>query len=251
MFYALNGRMLKKALIIICSAFFTAVILYAYETNRPVFSLPSGPKAVYKVDNARGQVALTFDISWGDENAEQILDVLKQHGIKNATFFLSASWAERHPSVVKRIKEDGHEIGSMGYQFVNYTELESSKIRQDLMMAKKVFDTLGVKNVELLRPPGGNFNKTVLKIADSLGYTVVHWSINSKDWLNPGTEQIVANVTNDLEPGDIVLLHASDSAKQTAKALPKIIAVMKENGYQNVRLSELLANGEAKSKGID
>ncbi|NNU97907.1 polysaccharide deacetylase family protein, partial [Anoxybacillus sp. EFIL] len=127
-------------------------------------------------DNARGQVALTFDISWGDENAEQILDVLKQHGIKNATFFLSASWAERHPSVVKRIKEDGHEIGSMGYQFVNYTELESSKIRQDLMMAKKVFDTLGVKNVELLRPPGGNFNKTVLKIAHSLGYTVVHWS---------------------------------------------------------------------------
>lgn len=79
----------------------------------------------------------------------------------------------------------------------------------------------------------------------------MHWSINSKDWLNPGTEQIVANVTNDLDPGDIVLLHASDSAKQTAKALPKIIEVMKENGYKNASLSELLANGKAESKGID
>ncbi|CAM4013068.1 MULTISPECIES: polysaccharide deacetylase family sporulation protein PdaB [Geobacillus] len=251
MFYALNGRTLKKALIIICSAFFTAFILYAYEMNRPVFSLSSGPKAVYKVDNDRDEVALTFDISWGDENAEKILDVLKQHGIKNATFFLSASWAERHPSVVKRIKEEGHEIGSMGYNFVNYAELENAKIRQDLMMAAKVFDMLGVKNVELLRPPGGNFNKKVLKLAESLGYTVVHWSVDSKDWLNPGTEQIVANVTSDLEPGDIVLLHASDSAKQTAKALPKIIAAMKENGYKNASLSELLANGEAESKGID
>ncbi|MBB6284300.1 polysaccharide deacetylase family sporulation protein PdaB [Geobacillus subterraneus] len=251
LFYALNGRTLKKALIIICSAFFTAVVLYAYEVNRPVFSLSSGPKAVYKVDNDRDEVALTFDISWGDENADKILDVLKQHGIKNATFFLSASWAERHPTVVKRIKEEGHEIGSMGYNFVNYTELENAKIRQDLMMAEKVFDALGVKNVELLRPPGGNFNKNVLKIAESLGYTVVHWSIDSKDWLNPGTEQIVANVANDLEPGDIVLLHASDSAKQTAKALPKIIAAMKEKGYKNASLSELLANGEAESKGVD
>jgi len=251
LFYALNGRALKKALIIVCSAFFTAVILYAYEANRSVFSLPSGPKAVYKVDNDRDEVALTFDISWGDENADKILDVLKEHRIKNATFFLSASWAERHPAVVKRIKEEGHEIGSMGYNFVNYTELENAKIRQDLMMAKKVFDTLGIKQIELLRPPGGNFNKNVLKVANSLGYTVVHWSIDSKDWLNPGTEQIVANVTNDLAPGDIVLLHASDSAKQTAKALPKIIAAMKENGYQNVSLSELLANGEAESKGVD
>lgn len=103
----------------------------------------------------------------------------------------------------------------------------------------------------MLRPPGGNFNKKVLKLAESLGYTVVHWSVDSKDWLNPGTEQIVANVTSDLEPGDIVLLHASDSAKQTAKALPKIIAAMKENGYKNASLSELLANGEAESKGID
>ncbi|KAF0993569.1 polysaccharide deacetylase family sporulation protein PdaB [Geobacillus sp. TFV-3] len=251
MFYTLNGRTLKKALIIICSAFFTAIVLYAYEINRPVFSLPSGPKAVYKVDNARNEVALTFDISWGDENADKILDVLKQHGIQNATFFLSASWAERHPAVVKRIKEEGHEIGSMGYNFVNYTELENAKIRQDLMMAKKVFDMLGIKQVELLRPPGGNFNKNVLKVAQSLGYTVVHWSIDSKDWLNPGTDKIVENVTSDMEPGDIILLHASDSAKQTAKALPKIIASIKENGYKNASLSELLANGEAESRGIE
>ncbi|MFB5166290.1 polysaccharide deacetylase family sporulation protein PdaB [Parageobacillus toebii] len=250
-FYALNGRSLKKALIIVLSAFFTATILYAQGINNPTLSLSTGPKAVYKIEKSKHEVSLTFDISWGDQNALHILDVLKQNGIKNATFFLSASWAERHPNIVKRIKEDGHEIGSMGYNFVNYTELESPKIRQDLMQAKKVFDTLGIKEITLLRPPSGNFNKNVLKIADSLGYTVVHWSIDSKDWLNPGVKTIVENVVNDMEAGDIILLHASDSANQTAKALPKIIEAMKENGYRNVSVSQLIANGDVNSKEIN
>jgi peptidoglycan/xylan/chitin deacetylase (PgdA/CDA1 family) len=134
---------------------------------------------------------------------------------------------------------------------LNYTELENAKIRQDLMQAKKVFDTLGIKEITLLRPPGGNFNKNVLKIADSLGYTVVHWSIDSRDWLNPGTKTIIENVTDNMEAGDIILLHASDSANQTAKALPKIIATMKEKGYRNVSVSQLIANGDASSKEIN
>lgn len=250
-FYALNGRSLKNTLIVVLSAFFTAIILYAQGMDNPALSLSTGPKAIYKVKKSKEEISLTFDISWGDQNALHILDVLKQNGIKNATFFLSASWAERHPNIVKRIKEDGHEIGSMGYNFVNYTELESAKIRQDLMQAKKIFDTLGIKEITLLRPPSGNFNKNVLKIADSLGYTVVHWSVDSKDWLNPGVKKIVENVVNDMEAGDIVLLHASDSANQTAKALPKIIEAMKKSGYRNVSVSQLIANGEANSQEIN
>jgi polysaccharide deacetylase family sporulation protein PdaB len=249
-FYAINGQSLKRALIIVLSAFFTATILYAHGMYNTTLSLSAGPKAIYKVDEIKNEIALTFDISWGDRNALRILDVLKQNGIKNATFFLSASWAERHPNIVKRIKEDGHEIGSMGYNFLNYTELENAKIQQDLMQAKKVFDTLGIKEITLLRPPGGNFNKNVLKIADSLDYTVVHWSIDSKDWLNPGTKKIVENVADNMEAGDIILLHASDSANQTAKALPKIIAAMKEKGYRNVSVSQLIANGDASSREI-
>jgi polysaccharide deacetylase family sporulation protein PdaB len=250
-FYVLNGRTLKKTFIIVIAAFFTASILYIQQKNNPVFSTPTGPKAVYKAEKSKNEVALTFDISWGDEKAIPILDTLKKSGIKNATFFLSASWAERHPSIVKRIKEEGHEIGSMGYNYVNYTQLEEDKIRRDLLQAQKVFKTLGIKNVNLLRPPHGNFDKKVLKIADSLGYTVVHWSVDSKDWLNPGVDIIVNNVVENMDGGDIILLHASDSAKQTSEALPQIINIMKKNGYQNVSISELIANAEAKSREIN
>ncbi|MCP6379802.1 polysaccharide deacetylase family protein, partial [Klebsiella pneumoniae] len=76
-------------------------------------------------------ISLTFDISWGDERTEPILNTLKANGIKNATFFLSASWAERHPDTVARIVKDGHQIGSMGYAYKNYANLESSEIKKD------------------------------------------------------------------------------------------------------------------------
>ena len=62
--------------------------------------------------------------------------------------------------------------------------LETNEIRRDLLRAQDVFTKLGVKQVKLLRPPSGEFNKATLKIAESLGYTVVHWSNNSNDWKN-------------------------------------------------------------------
>ncbi|MFP9202910.1 polysaccharide deacetylase family protein, partial [Enterococcus faecalis] len=78
---------------------------------------------------------------------------LKANGIKNATFFLSASWAERHPDTVARIVKDGHQIGSMGYAYKNYANLESSEIKKDMNRAQTAFEKLGVKDIQLLRPP--------------------------------------------------------------------------------------------------
>jgi len=250
-FLILNSKQLKQTLIILVAAFFTAGILYIENgVYLPVFSTEEGPRAIYKGEKEGKKIALTFDISWGDTKALPILDLLQKEGIKNATFFLSAAWAERHPDIVKRIVEDGHEIGSMGYEYKNYTELEEAKVKRDILHAREVFKTLGVKDITLLRPPNGNFDKTVLKVADSVGYTVVHWSVNSNDWKNPGVDQIVNNVTSKLKGGDIVLLHASDSAKQTEKALPAIIKGVKQKGYSNATVSDIISNAEAKSKEI-
>jgi polysaccharide deacetylase family sporulation protein PdaB len=251
-FFVLHSKKIKQAFIIVIAAFFTAGVLFVENVfQQPVFKTKDGPRAVFRGEGSGNKISLTFDISWGDEKALPILDTLKNEGINNATFFLSGSWAERHPDIVKRMIEDGHEIGSMGYSYENYTELEETKIKRDLLLAQEVFKTLGVKNVTLLRPPTGNFDKKVLKVANSLGLTIVHWSVDSKDWTNPGVNKIVNNATSKLQAGDILLLHASDSAKQTAKALPSIIEVIKQKGYTNVSVSELIANADTESKEIE
>lgn len=216
----------------------------------PVFSTDTGPKAIYKGETDSKDISLTFDISWGDERAEPILNTLKANGIKNATFFLSASWAERHPDTVARIVKDGHQIGSMGYAYKNYANLESNEIKKDMNRAQTAFEKLGVKDIQLLRPPTGQFNKNVLKVAKQYNYTVVHYSVNSQDWTNPGVEKIIDNVTKQVSGGDIILLHASDSAKQTEEALPDIIHQLKEKGLKNVTVGDLIANSDARSAEV-
>lgn len=120
----------------------------------------------------------------------------------------------------------------MGYAYKNYANLENSDIKKDIVRAQTAFEKLGIKDVHLLRPPTGQFNKDVLKIANQYDYTVVHYSINSHDWTNPGVQKVIDNVSSQLAGGDIVLLHASDSAKQTEEALPEIINRLKEKGLK-------------------
>lgn len=246
-FYVVSGRFLKQVSLIMIVAFFTAWFLYMDNLSQlPAFSTNSGPKAVYRGEK---DIALTFNIGWGDEKAEPILNVLKKEDVKSATFFLAGSWAERHPDIVDQIKKSGYEIGILGYNYVDYTEIDNTKIKKDISKAQEVFAKLNIKNIKVLRAPTGHFDERTLKIAEQYGYTVVHWSIDSKDWTNPGVNAIVANV-DQAKKGDIVLLHASDSAKQTAQALPLILADLKHKGLKLVTVSEMIANGNASSAEI-
>ncbi|MFD2971526.1 polysaccharide deacetylase family sporulation protein PdaB [Peribacillus deserti] len=246
-FQAANAKKIKQYTFIIVIAFFTAVFLYVQSLNNfSVFSTMTGPKAVYKGER---DLALTFNIGWGDVKAKPILDTLKQEKVRAATFFLSGSWAERHPELVGQIVKQGYEIGMLGYGYKDYTNMEEQEIARDISKAQDVFRKLNVKNIELLRSPTGHFDQRLLKVGDRYGYTVVHWSLDSKDWTNPGVQEIVTNI-EDVEEGDIVLLHASDSAKQTAKALPQIINTVQSKNLKFVSVSEMIANSSTKTKEI-
>ena len=250
-FYVWHIKRIKQLIIIMIAAFATASFFYVQNLlPLPVFSTEGGAKAVYRGDSDTNEVALTFNISWGDQKAMPILDTLKANGIKDATFFLSASWAERHPDVVERIRKDGHQIGSMGYAYKNYSQMKKSEIKKDLAKARHSFQKLGLDDLTLLRPPTGQFNKDVLDVAKQYGYTVVHYSINSDDWTNPGVQKIVQNVNETVNAGDIVLFHASHSAKQTKEALPEIVHHLRSKGLKNVTVSELIANTDAKSSEV-
>ncbi|KKK35257.1 polysaccharide deacetylase [Mesobacillus campisalis] len=247
-FVVLNGKSIKQALVIMIAAFFTAWFFYVENIVQiPAFSSDDGPKAVYKGEK---DVALTFNIGWGDEKAEPILDVLKKENVSSATFFLAGSWAERHPELVSRIVKEGYEVGMLGYDYKDYTELEDAKIRQDILKAQEAFRKLNIKDIELLRAPTGHFDKRSLNIAERAGYTIVHWSLDSKDWTNPGVQLIVDNISK-AKKGDIILMHASDSAKQTAASLPQVLDQLKKKNLKMVTVSEMIANGKSDSKEVN
>lgn len=167
-----------------------------------------------------------------------------------ATFFLSSPWSKTHPEIVTSIKDAGYEIGSHGHKHVNYSTLSNEEIRTQITTAHTVLTELTGTQPNLIRMPNGDFDKRVLQVASDLGYKVIQWDTDSLDWKNIGVDNIVNRVTSKAHPGDIVLLHASDSCKQTHEALPQIIDKLRSQGYEFVTVSELISQSSAEGKEV-
>lgn len=234
-----------------------ALLLFAgvlYAEAGPSNLLPAAastadtPKAIYSVKTDQKIVALTFDISWGEKTPGPVLDVLEKENLKKATFFLSGPWTSTHSDIAKRIKTMGFEIGSHGNLHKNFSEYSNDWIDVQVKKAEEsIFDVTGVKT-KLIRTPNGDFNSRVLKKLSTMGYTTIQWDTDSLDWKNPGVDAIVNRVLSKAHPGDIILMHASDSCKQTVEALPRIIAGLRAKGYEFVTVSELISGTNPKSK---
>lgn len=248
-FYVLNGRKLKRYFLIAVAVVFSVGIIYAERDNITVFA-PQQPAAIYSVPTDEKVVSLTFDISWGDKRTEPILNVLKEKNVKQATFFLSSPWSKSHPDIVKKILDAGFEIGSHGHKHDNYSKLSDEEIRKQITTAHSILSDMIGKQPNLIRLPNGDFDKRVLRIADDLQYKVIQWDTDSLDWMNIGTDKIINRVVTRAHPGDIILLHASDSVKQTHEALPVIIDQLREKGYDFVTVSALLSQTEIDGKAV-
>jgi polysaccharide deacetylase family sporulation protein PdaB len=240
-FYVINGKKLKQTFIVLLGICFAVGVIYAERSNITVFQDESAPTAVYKVSTQEPILALTFDISWGEHRVGPILDILQEKGVRKATFFLSSSWAQSHPDLVQKIVDAGFEIGSHGHKHDHYSRLTDQEIREQIRTSDAILSKLTGRTLNLIRLPNGDFDQRVLRIADELGYRAIQWDTDSKDWTNPGTDQIIQTVVSQAHPGDIILMHASDSVKQTHEALPVIIDGLRAKGYEFATISELIS----------
>ncbi|AQS58951.1 polysaccharide deacetylase family sporulation protein PdaB [Desulforamulus ferrireducens] len=240
--FIFDYRRFKKQLVllsavVICALFFSALIY-----QQQAVTTTAKKYAIYKVKTDKKVVALTFDISWGTKVPGPVLDILKQHNVKS-TFFISGPWAVKHPEFPKRIVAEGHEVASHGEEHVNLSEYPKEVVRKNILTAhEKIKEVTGVEP-NLIRTPNGDWNDMVLTTAEELNYKVIQWSTDSLDWKKPGVQTIVDRVLKKVEPGDIILMHASDTCLQTPEALPKVIEGLKQQGYQLVTVSELLKLG--------
>jgi polysaccharide deacetylase family sporulation protein PdaB len=249
-FIVWNGRKIRRAFFVTTAFLLSLMVIWAEKDNLSVFS-PHPPAAVYSVPTDRKVVALTFDISWGERRAIPILDILRNKNVQNVTFFLSSPWSKTHPDIVKRIVDAGYEIGSHGHKHDNYSTYDEEEIRRQIATAHSMLTEVTGKAPKLIRLPNGDFDKRVLRIADSLGYKVIQWDTDSLDWQNPGVDVIVQRVLGRTHPGDIILMHASDSCTQTHEALPIIIDQLRAQGYEFVTVGQLLGQADTKSKTVE
>ncbi len=222
-----------------------AILIFLYLANEYVQVMATHRLVpIYEVRTNRQELSLTFDISWGHTSAPPILKVLRDNKIR-ATFFLSGPWIEVHPEIAQQIKADGHEIASHGDRHINYSTLPKHLIIEEIMTAHKSIKQVAGVDASLIRAPNGDYNDLVIEAATDMNYKVIQWSVDSLDWKNPGVDYMVDRVLSLAHPGAIILMHASDSCKQTSDALPRIIAGLKGKGFRFVTVSELLAGSQS------
>lgn len=230
-FYQLSRRLRLALTSILALLLLVTSVAYVQASNRL--------KPIFEVKTAKPVLALTFDISWGTKTPVQVLDILQEHQIR-ATFFLSGPWVEKNPQLSRRIAAAGHEIGSHGYHHINLSQLSFEEIKGEIRKAHASIEKVTGYTPRLIRTPNGDYDNKVIQAAQECGYQVIQWGTDSLDWKNPGVEAITQRVLSRCHPGDIILMHASDTCQQTPEALPVIIRGLKEKGYQLVTVSELL-----------
>ncbi|MDR3562224.1 MAG: polysaccharide deacetylase family protein [Negativicutes bacterium] len=195
-------------------------------------------KVVRKIPTAHKVVAITIDDGPHPKTTPQILAVLKAKQVK-ATFFVLGEKVERFPEILSQEVAAGHEIGSHAYSHAHLSEIRKDKIDPELEKAEEVISRVAPRPT-LFRPPGGLYNHTVLEIAGRHHYTMILWSIDTKDWSAPPVEKVVDAVLDNIRPGSIVLFHDGNYPLPTPKALEIIIDRLKEQGYEFITISELL-----------
>ena len=194
---------------------------------------------IYSVDTSEKKVALSFDAAWGNEDTQIILDTLAKYNV-HATFFMTGGWVESFPEDVKKIQAAGHDLGNHSENHKNMSQLSDSECQEELMKVhNKVKELTGVE-MNLFRPPYGDYDDHVITNATECGYYTIQWSVDSLDWKDYGVDSIIKTVTEhkDLCNGAIILMH--NGAKYTAQALPTIIEKLQADGYEIVPISELI-----------
>jgi len=208
---------------------------------------PEFPTLYHQGAGGEHQVAITFDDGPDPRWTPQILDILKAANVK-AAFFLVGVNAERYPGLVRRIVNEGHEIGNHTYYHPNLALCWPEHIRLELNATQLLLETITDRATTLFRPPYAADTSpsqvselTPLQIAQDLNYLVVLENIDPQDWAKPGADIILQRVKQQRRDGSIVLLHdAGGDRSQTVAALPRILEWLHTRGDTVVPLSTLL-----------
>ena len=205
------------------------------------------PTLYHQGAGAEHQVAITFDDGPDPRWTPKILDILKTANVK-AAFFLVGVNAERYPSLVRRIVDDGHEIGNHTYYHPNLALCWPEHIRLELNATQLLLETITGRATTLFRPPYASDTGPTqlselapLKIAEDLNYLVVLENIDPQDWAKPGADIILRRIKQQRHDGSVILLHdAGGDRSQTVEALPRILDWLHTRGDSVVPLSTLL-----------
>lgn len=221
--------MIKKLLIIL-SLFFLDISANSLEGY-----------VIYNGDVNDNKIYLTFDDGYSQKNTISILDTLKKYNI-GATFFIEGGFLKENPNVCKRIADE-QILANHTMCHCDITKLSNQNFIDDINEFEQTALEITGQNIrKFFRPPMGFIDKEKAQILKQSGYLIFKWNVQIYDYVHyddQGVDYVVKNITNQVKPGSIILMHTLTDSN--AKALPILIEKLQAQGYEFSSLMDFLA----------
>ncbi|MBS1586280.1 MAG: glycosyltransferase [Bacteroidetes bacterium] len=204
---------------------------------------------VKKFGNAPGKIVLTFDDGPDPRYTPQILDILKKEHVP-ATFFLIGINAENNIPLVKRIYDEGYEIGNHSFTHPNMAEVSMDRAIWEMKLTRRLIECITGHSTIMFRAPYNADSEPEsmqelipVALSKKYNYLTIGESIDPNDWEEGVTaDTIFQRVVDQQDKGSIILLHdaGGDNRAATIEALPRIIHYFKQKGYTFASVADIV-----------
>ena len=196
------------------------------------------------VNHTTKQIALTFDAGWLYENTEALLNLLDEYNVK-ATFFVRGLWVKEHPDLATEIVNRGHALENHSLTHGHMSTMTDAEVENEIRQTTDIIRETTGYLPQLFRPPYGEYDKRILRILKEEGYPyTILWTVDSYDWAEElngvkiTKDYLVNRVLNKASDNGIILMHVG--GYETIHALPDIITGLRSEGYELVKVNDML-----------
>ena len=193
-------------------------------------------------------IALTFD-DGPTRHTPALLDVLARQGAK-ATFFVTGAQIAGDEAVLARIVADGHQLGNHGQTHRSLVGMTDAQVREEVLSVERRIQPYLGEQSRVFRPPYGEYDGQVRAVLAALGYSIMMWSVDPRDYAADDAEDLADLILEQADRDDIVLAH--DTSEVTVEAMERVVVELTADGFRLVTLDELLGGslpGEVHSRG--
>ena len=192
---------------------------------------------IYNVQTEEKKIAFTMNCAWNADDIDSILETLRANNVK-ITFFIVGEWADKYPEEVKKISEAEHEIGTHSNTHPHVNNLSAEKNLEEIKISVNKLEKLTNQKITLYRTPYGEYNDIVIETSRNNGYFPIQWNIDTLDYEGLNCEEMWNRIKGKLSNGSIILSH--NGTEHTAESLDTIIKNIKKQGYDFVKVSDLI-----------
>lgn len=236
-FFVLNIKKLIFSILTVIPLIITCVIITNIVTEHESVNAEKRLLPIYSVETEENKVALTFDCAWGANDIYEIINTLNKNDIK-ATFFTVGDWVTRFPNEVTALAKANMEIGNHSFSHKHVNNLSYAENLDDMKKCNELIESLTDSKVKFYRGPYGEYNNTVINVANELDMKVIQWDVDTLDYEGKTPDEMCDRIKKKIRNGSIILMH--NDTKYTSAGLQQIIDLINNLGYKIVPLDELI-----------